>query len=102
MSLMNDFHNIPNEFSAWLLLFMAITLGFVIRNTIQDVFLTKDTYRNGQIDAIRGIIKYKLTWNEKGEEVWTKIDNIKDKEIKNIYKPNPHNVKIWNKIERDH
>lgn len=96
---MNEFQNVSSEFEALLMAITYVVIGFALYFIIDD---HKDTYRNGQIDAIRGIIKYKLTRNEKGEEVWTKTNNDKDKEIKNIYKPNPHNVKIWNKIERDH
>lgn len=33
----------------------------------------RDTYYYGQIDAIRGIIKWKLERNKDGEEVWTEI-----------------------------
>lgn len=34
----------------------------------------EDGYKQGQIDAMQGKIKYRLSRNENGEEVWTKIE----------------------------
>ena len=34
----------------------------------------RDGYKQGQIDAMQGKIKYRLSRNENGEEVWTKIE----------------------------
>lgn len=35
---------------------------------------SEDGYKQGQIDALQGKIKYRLSKNENGEEVWTKIE----------------------------
>ena len=40
-----------------------------------------DTYKYGQIDAIKGKIKYHLVKHEDGSTIWEHIDNEKSAEI---------------------
>lgn len=53
-------------------LFAGITIGLGI--SISAFGIEKEGYKKGQIDALRGIVKYELKRNEDGEEVWTKIE----------------------------
>ena len=90
---MNDLHSISSEYQAWLLFIMLVALGFTLAKFFDRLFTdTKDTYRSGQIDALRGIIKYKLTRNKEGEEVWTEINSDIEKELRNTYKRRYPNV----------
>lgn len=75
MSLQSEFNNCPNELYAWCLAIVFMIAGFTISFGVYLFFTKeKDTYYHGQIDAIRGIIKYRLAPNENGEHVWIKID----------------------------
>lgn len=79
-TLMNDFNQIGSEAEAWYY-FISITLCGILLGMILFMILSgkRNTYYHGQIDAIRGIIKWKLERNEEGEEVWTEIKQTKNK-----------------------
>jgi len=73
MELMNEFNLISSPIEAWAVLLGLLFCGGLIGFVLQVIISPRDTYYHGQIDAIRGIIKWKLERNEDGEEVWTEI-----------------------------
>jgi type IV secretory pathway component VirB8 len=78
-SLLKDFQNVSSETEAWIFAIAWIFIGFAIAIIVIVIIISlpknrRDTYFHGQIDAIRGIIKWKLERNKDGEEVWTEID----------------------------
>jgi len=64
-------------------LIIAFLLGILITLAMTACFIsiTKDTYKYGQIDAIKGKIKYHLVKQEDGSTIWERIDNKESAEI---------------------
>jgi len=78
ISLLHDFNNCQSELQAWLFVISMMLIGVLISLILDAVFTKKrDTYYHGQIDAIRGIIKWKLERNKDGEEVWVEKNEEK-------------------------
>lgn len=71
------FKDIHSEWDAWTTAIPFIFLGIIIGAGI-FLFLSRNdkTYFEGQIDAIRGNIKYRLVENELGESVWEEIEDM--------------------------
>ena len=72
ISLMNNSQNILSEYEDWYIVFVHISL-FVVGLGLGLVItlLLSKSYRQGQIDALRGKIKYEKKENKNGELLWT-------------------------------
>ena len=76
--LLKDFHT-ATTFQMWAIVIALLILGIMIGIIILGISTNPndDSYFRGQIDAIRGIIKWELKSNEDGEEIWTEIKKSK-------------------------
>ena len=72
--LLQDFHE-ATTFEMYGIVFLLLLIGFLIAFVIIGIFRHDPLgfYRIGQIDAINGRVKYKLSKNSNNEEVWTEI-----------------------------
>jgi len=57
-----------------LMFFIGLFLGILI-HMIVDNFILRDPYKQGQIDAINGIIKYELITQPDKSTVWVEKNN---------------------------
>jgi hypothetical protein len=73
MSLLHDFQNCSTNFEAWFYAFVFFVGGYITFLFIDLILNKNDNYRQGQIDALNGKIKYKKTVNKDGETVWIEI-----------------------------
>ena len=72
-SLLNDFNNCQSELMAWLYAAEFIIAGIAVGLFLM-MLLDKDKgYRQGEIDAINGKIKYEKHENDNKETVWREI-----------------------------
>lgn len=68
MDLLSEFQSMSSQFEAWATLIVLIFGGFVVGYMLGE--LTTGSYKQGQIDALNGKIKYEKRENEDGELVW--------------------------------
>lgn len=58
---------------------ILMTLLIIVCISIAIFIFIKAAYKDGQIDALTGNVKYELIENEKKEMYWKKIDNFMEK-----------------------
>lgn len=78
MSLLHDFQTCSSEFEAWFYGFVFFVGGIAVSLFIDQILNRNDNYRQGQIDALNGKIKYEKKENKDGETVWVEIINSKN------------------------
>lgn len=74
LSLMTDFQNCTSEWQAWVyassFFICGIIAGLIIATLLTAKESTNEGYKQGQIDAINGKIKYELKENEDKSKTW--------------------------------
>ena len=49
-----------------------------VAGMIAGIFIMSGNYKQGQVDAINGIIKYELVEQEDGHTEWGKVEKLSD------------------------
>ena len=76
--MLSAFHQVTTNFEAWslfgLIVFIGIGLTIILLVILEACGVIK-SYKEGQIDAMNGKIKYKKEEQENGEIYWVEMDN---------------------------
>lgn len=74
MSLLGNFQSVSTEaLFDWVTAGTFVLLGFLIAVLLYVILPGDKGYKQGQIDALNGKVKYKKEKNQDGETVWMEI-----------------------------